>query len=355
MTTHECEVEYVQLLDDQGNLKENPGLSDDDIKTIYWNMNLGRVLDQKMLNLQKQGRLGTFASVEGQEGCQAALAFAIKDNPNVWLTPSFRENVVMLARGVPMELILQYWGGYESGSKMDPSLKVLPVSIPVGSQALHATGIAMAMNIKGEKGAAISFFGDGATSEGEVHEAMNFAGVFNAPVIFFCQNNQYAISTPRKHQTASKTLAQKAFAYGFKGVQVDGNDIFAVYKVVKEAVDKAMNGGGPTFIEAITYRLGHHTTADDWKKYRDEKEVEEWKKRDPVGRLRQYMMKKGIWNDEQEQKMLSDAQTQVEDKVKGYETMKKPKVEEIFDYLYEKIPPILQEQKDYFVKFWGEQ
>ena len=241
------------------------------------------------------------------------------------------------------------------GSKMGKDTRILPVSIPVGSQSLHMVGIAMAMNIKNEKGLAISFMGDGATSEGEHHEAMNMAGIFKSPVIFFCQNNQYAISVPRHKQTASKTIAEKAFTYGFDGVQVDGNDIFAVYRVAKEAVDKAMNGGGPTFIEALTYRLDHHTTADDWKKYRTESEVKDWEKKDPIPRLRKYMASKGIWTDEHEKGMLADAERRVDEAAAQYEQYPKPKPGEIFDYQYDKLSPELQGQKDFFVKFWSEQ
>jgi pyruvate dehydrogenase E1 component alpha subunit/lipoate synthase len=349
----EFPAKNVTVLDESGNCSDTLGLSDDDLRTIYWHMNLSRVLNAKMLNLQKQGRLGTFASTHGQEGCQVALAYAIRKYNNVWLAPTFRENVMMVAKGVPMDQILRYWGGYESGSMLK-DFKILPVSIPIGSQSLHAVGIAMAMNIKNEKGAAIAFLGDGATSEGEFHEAMNFAGVFKAPVIFFCQNNQYAISTPREKQTATKTIAEKAAAYGFEGVQVDGNDVFACYKAVMQAVDKAYNGGGATFIEALTYRMHNHTTADDWKKYRKEEEVKAWEAKDPVLRLKKYMVSKHIWNDTMESDMMADANTKVDEAVKSYENTSKPKVSEIFDYLYDTLPPLIQEEKDAAVKYWGE-
>ncbi|MEK6967529.1 MAG: pyruvate dehydrogenase (acetyl-transferring) E1 component subunit alpha [Nanoarchaeota archaeon] len=353
--TGEFSIKHTSILDENGNVdsKLMPNISDDDTRTMYWHMNLARVLNDKMLNLQKQGRLGTFASVRGQEGSQAAAIQAIKGINNIWITPTFRENAALVARGVPLVQILKYWGGYEAGSKVDASLNVLPVNIALGSQLTHAVGLGMAMNIKKEKGAAIAFFGDGATSEGEAHEAMNFAGVFKTPTIFFCQNNQYAISVPRAKQTAAKTLAQKAIAYGFEGLQVDGNDVFAVYKAVKEAVEKAMRGDGPTFIEALTYRLDNHTTADDWKKYRSEAEVQEWQKRDPIPRLRKYMISKEIWNEEQEKAMLADATKKVEEAVQAYEATPKPNPGEMFDYTYEKLPADLQEQKEQFMKFWG--
>lgn len=349
-------VKNVSVLDEKGNIDYSlmPSLNDDDVRTIYWYMNLARLLNKKMLNLQKQGKLGTFASTYGQEAGEVALAHAIKGVPNVWLAQSFRETAVMLHKDVPMDQILRYWGGYEIGSHIAKELHVLPVSIPISSQLNHAVGISYAMKLRGEPGAAIAFFGDGGTSEGEAHEAMNMAGVLQTPTIFFCQNNQYAISVPRAKQTHSETIAQKAIAYGFEGIQCDGNDIFSTYRVVKYALEKALKGGGPTFIEAMTYRLDNHTTADDWHKYRTEQEVAEHVKLDPMLRLRKYMQDKGMWNDEHENGMIADAQRRVDEAVASYETTPKPKVGEIFDYTYEKLPPILQEQKDWYVKYWGE-
>ncbi|MFC1647908.1 pyruvate dehydrogenase (acetyl-transferring) E1 component subunit alpha [Nanoarchaeota archaeon] len=351
----EFSVKYISVMDEDSNVDERlmPDLNDDDLKSMYWYMNLSRQLDNKMLNLQKQGHMGTFASIHGQEGGEVALAYAVRDVPNVWFVPTFRETAALITHGVPMDQILRYWGGFEEGSRISKDLEVLPVSIPIGSQLDHAQGISHAMKIKGEKGASIVFFGDGATSEGETHEALNFAGVFKTPVIFFCQNNQYAISVPRAKQTASLTLAQKAYAYGYEGIQVDGNDVFAVYRVIKYALDKALNGGGPTFIEAVTYRVEHHTTADDWHKYRTEEEVASWEKKDPIIRLKNYIMKKGIWDDDQEEKMLADAKKQVQDAVDAYEATPAPKIEEIFDYLYEKLPPHIQEQKEQLMRFWN--
>ena len=349
-------IDYVQILDENGNFDESiaPDLTDDDVRTIYWHMNVARILNSKMLNLQKQGRMGTFASTFGQEGCQVALAHALNSEENAWFVPSFRENPFLVAKGVPLNKIMEYWGGRESGSKDMAKLKILPPNIPVGSTSIHAVGISMAINIKKEKGIAVAFHGDGATSEGEFHEAMNFAGVFKTPTIFFCQNNGYAISIPTSKQTASKTLAQKAHAYGIKGVRVDGNDIFAVCKIVKEAYERAKEGEGATFIEAMTYRLGNHTTADDWKKYRSKEEVAEWIKKDPITRLRIHLMKKGIWSDEQEKTMLQDAENKILEAVKTYEAMEKPKVEDMFDHMYGELPPDLVKQKEEYTRFWSE-
>ena len=194
------------------------------------------------------------------------------------------------------------------GQKVPPGVNVFPIAVPVGTHPLHAVGAAYAAKLQKEKICTIAYFGDGATSEGDFHEAMNFAGVLNTPTIFFCQNNQYAISVPRKKQTASKTIAQKAIAYGFPGIQVDGNDLLAVYAATREARERAVSGSGPTFIEAVTYRFGPHTTADDPTKYREDAEVEEWKKLDPMLRLQKYLGEQGLWNEDLEARWKAEAE-----------------------------------------------
>jgi pyruvate dehydrogenase E1 component alpha subunit len=223
----------------------------------------------------------------------------------------------------------------------------MPVSVPVGTQTLHAVGLAWAGKLKGEKIVSIVYFGDGATSKGDFHEAMNFAGVFKTPTIFFCQNNQYAISVPRSLQTASKTIAQKAIAYGFDGIQVDGNDLFAVFAATKEAVEKARSGGGPTLIEGVTFRFGPHTTADDPTKYRTEKEIEPWKPLDPLVRLRLYLKEKGLWNEGVEQRLTEEAQKDIDQAVKDAEAVPVPEVEDIFKYVFAEMTPQLREQMEY--------
>ena len=337
-------------MDDEGNEDENlmPRLSDDEIRTMYWHMVLGRALDRKMLTLQRQGRIGTFASTEGQEACQAASANQLREDD--WMVIAFRENVACLVRGITPLQILQYWGGDERGSKFAQDQNTLPVSIPVGSQPLHAVGLSWAARYRGKDSVSLVYFGDGATSEGEFHEALNLGGVYQTPTVFFCQDNQYAISVPRTKQTHSKTLAQKAVAYGIPGVQVDGNDVFAVYKVTKEAIDRARKGEGPTLIEAVTYRLGNHTTSDDYKHYRTEEEVETWRKKDPVDRLRKYMEKKGLWDDNHEKGAWEHAQEIVDKAVKEYENLPAAKPEEFFDYLYEELPTLIARQKEHFLK-----
>ena len=343
-------IDWLQVMDDEGNADEEqlPNLSKDEVRTIYWYMILSRQLDRKMLTLQRQGRLGTFASTEGQEACQVGPVIQLKKSD--WMVQAFRENIGCLVRDIPMIKILQYWGGDERGSKVSEDQKTLPVSIPVGSQPLHAVGLGYAAKLRESDDVAMVFFGDGATSEGEFHEAMNLAGVYQTPTIFICQNNQYAISVPREKQTHSKSIAQKGVAYGIPAVQVDGNDAFAMYNAAKQAIERARSGGGPTLIEAVTYRLGNHTTSDDYKHYRSEEEVEAWRKKDPVDRLRKFMEQRDWWDEEHETGAWEHAKELVEEAVSEYENLEPQKPEELFDYLYEELPPLLKKQRDEFVK-----
>ncbi|MFT4249966.1 MAG: pyruvate dehydrogenase (acetyl-transferring) E1 component subunit alpha [Candidatus Woesearchaeota archaeon] len=344
-------IDYLQVMNEEGEIINEelfPKLSDDDVRTMYWHMINARALDRKMLTLQRQGRLGTFASIEGQEACQVGPAMQLKKTD--WLVQAFRENTACLVRDIPMLNILQYWGGDERGSRVADDQRTLPVSIPVGSQPLHAVGLGYAAMIQGKDEVALAYFGDGATSEGEFHEAMNLAGVYQTPTILICQNNQYAISVPREKQTHSQTIAQKAIAYGVPGIQVDGNDAFAMYAAAQAAIARARAGKGSTLIEAVTYRLGNHTTSDDYKKYRQEEEVEAWRKKDPVDRLRKYMEKNGLWDEEHEQSAQQHAQEIVEAAVKEYEQTEAYKNEDIFDYLYEELPPLIKKQREEFLK-----
>jgi pyruvate dehydrogenase E1 component alpha subunit len=291
----------LQILNENGvivNKSLEPKLSPADLKKIYEYMVLTRIADEKALALQRSGRMGTFAQVLGQEA-QVATAFAMKKED--WFFPSFRETGILIARGSPLENFYLLFMGSEEGNRTPKDVNNFPVSVPVGSQTLHAVGAAWAMKIKKEKCGTVVCFGDGGTSEGDFHEAMNFAGVFKTPTVFICQNNQYAISVPRSRQTASKTIAQKAIAYGFQGVQIDGNDPLSWYVAVKEALDTGRAGNGPTFIEAYTYRMGPHTTADDPTAYRSDAEVKAWEKKDPIKRFQKYLDAKKLWTKSYEQ------------------------------------------------------
>jgi len=320
-------------------------LNDQETLALFQKMVLIRSADQRAMMLQRQGRLGTYAPCWGQEACQVGSAYVLEKGD--WIMPAFRELGAALMMGVPLKTIYLYWMGNELGSRAPDGINVMPVAVPVGTQPLHAVGVGWAGTIKGEKIVTLTYFGDGATSKGDVHEALNLAGVFKTPTIFFCQNNQFAISVPRKIQTASLTIAQKAVAYGIDGIQVDGNDLFAVMTATQEAAVKARSGGGPTLIEGVTFRFGPHTTADDPTKYRTEEEIEPWKPLDPFVRLRLYLKEKGLWSEEVEQRFTEEAQKQIDEAVKEAEAVPPPTVEDIFRYVYEEMTPQLKEQLEY--------
>jgi len=344
------EIQRVEVLDLEGNVDESlmPAIADEQIDRLYRTMVLTRQMDDRMLKLQRQGRLGTFARVLGQEGAHVSAALALRDDD--WMVPAFRELGAFLMRGASPLGILQTASGDERGNTFPEGFHMLPVSVPVGTHMLHAVGIAWALKHDGQKRAVLTSFGEGATSEGDFSEAMNFASVFQAPVVFFCQNNQWAISVPYYKQTASCTVAQKAIAYGMPGVQVDGNDVFAVYKMVSEALERARLGGGPSLVEAWTYRMTDHTTSDDARRYRDEAEVEPWLRRDPIRRLSLYMKKQGLLDDAQEKAILADADRQVSEAVAGLDALDMPGPEEIFAHVFAEPTPPLVEQREQLLR-----
>tara|TARA_Y100000310_G_scaffold85037_1_gene81885 strand:- start:4739 stop:5803 length:1065 start_codon:yes stop_codon:yes gene_type:complete len=338
------EIEYLQVLDENGKADEKlmPKLSDKQIKELYEIMVLARTFDDKGFNMQRQGRIGTFIQFKGQEASQVGSAYALDKKD--WLVPMYRSGAALIARGYPLTMLYQYYGGDERGLKVPDNINSLPMAIPVGTQSPHVTGIAMASKIKNEGSVALGYTGDGGTSKGDFQDALNFAGVFQAPAIIICENNQFAISVHRKDQTHSETLAQKAIAYGISGIQVDGNDVFAVYKATKEAVDRARKGQGPTLVECITYRRADHSTSDDAKKYRSEKEVKEWATRDPIDRLEKYMRIKGLLDDTKRKNIVAKAKKQVEKAVQDYEKLKDPDPEDIIKHTYFELTPNLKEQ-----------
>lgn len=345
-------LQPLQILNEQGKLLgKMPQLSDDQIKSMYRFMVLSRAFDDAALKLQRQGRLGTYASVRGQEASQVGSAFVLGKED--WLVPTFRENASCITRGMPMKCLFQYWGGDERGHTYKESMTTLPLSIPIATQLLHGVGIAMALQYKNEKKCVLAHVGDGGTSEGDFHEALNFAGAFKAPIVFLCQNNQWAISVPRKKQTAATSIAQKAIAYGFTGVQVDGNDIFAVYSAVLEATKRAKAGEGPTLIECITYRIGDHTTADDAKRYRNQAEVDAWIKKDPIEKLKRFMIAKKMWDEKKEQLLLQEASVLVSAHVKAYEEEPPADPKEFFAHTFASMTPELQEQYQLFLDSTG--
>jgi pyruvate dehydrogenase E1 component alpha subunit len=336
--------ERLQVLDEAGEVRAGlePALDREALRRMYFHMAVARAADAKALKLQRQGRLGTFASSRGHEACQVGVASAMQ-GPD-WLFPYFRDLGAYITLGYPLQDYYHYWMGNEAGLRTPEGLNIYPFAIPVASQILHAVGAGMAANYRKLGIAVVTTFGDGATSEGDFHEAMNFAGVFKTPNVFVCYNNQFAISVPRSRQTASATIAQKAVAYGFRGVQVDGNDILAVYSAAKEAAESARSGGGPTLIEAYTYRMGDHTTSDDASRYRTKEAVLEWEKKDPVARFQIYLKNKGLWDEAYEKEVQDRASEIVEKAVEAAEARPPAAVEDLFAYTYAAMTPNLKEQ-----------
>lgn len=345
--------EPYELLRPDGTINgAEPDLSGEQLLMMYRWMVEARVFDERAVNLQRQGRLGTFAPLSGQEAAQVGSAFALQQTD--WLFPSYREHAACAVHGQSWLDILTYWGGSEEGSRFPEDVNIFPVAIPIGTQIIHAVGMAWAAKIQKKPDAALVYFGDGGTSEGDFHEGLNFAGVFKTATVFFCQNNFYAISLPRSSQTAAETIAQKAIGYGIEGLQVDGNDVLAVYAVTQEALKRGRAGEGPTLIEALTYRHGPHTTADDPTRYRKDEEVEAWKERDPIVRMRLYLGNKGLWNEGKEEALLEEVRAAMAKTVEAYEALPARPVEEMFNYTYAEMPWHLREQLQEFKAFIAE-
>jgi pyruvate dehydrogenase E1 component alpha subunit len=258
------------------------------------------------------------------------------------MIPSFRETAAMIWRGWPIEKLLLFFSGHLEGGQPGPDQRDLPIAIPVATQVPHAVGLAYAAQYRGDDAVVMTYFGDGATSEGDFHEAMNFAGVWHVPIVFVCQNNQWAISVPLKKQTHSRTIAEKALAYGFPGIQVDGNDVLAVHAAGREAIARARAGDGPTLIECVTYRLGVHTTADDPTKYRSAEEVAEWERKDPLTRFRAYLQKRNLLEEDVEAR----ADAEIAEAVARFEATPAPDPLTIFDHVYAELPPDLKAQRE---------
>jgi 2-oxoisovalerate dehydrogenase E1 component alpha subunit len=303
---------------------------------LYRAMVLVRAFDLKAVALQRTGRLGTYAASLGQEAVSVGVASAMR--PEDVLFPSYRDNAALIWRGVKLEEILLFWGGDERGNHFSGPVQDFPFCIPVGSQAPHAAGVAYAFKLRKEPRVAVCLFGDGATSKGDVFEAMNFAGVQKLPVVFVVTNNQWAISVPLRLQTASETLAQKAIAAGFIGEQVDGNDIVAMHAAAEEAIEAARNGRGPRFIEAVTYRLGDHTTADDAARYRPTEEVQARWKEEPIARLRSFLAGRSAWSKTDEEQLSAECQQHIDAAVERYLAVKPRAPKTMFDHLYAELP-----------------
>lgn len=343
--------EVRRVLNPDGTLVgADPGFSDDVLKSAYRWMVYLRVYDQRCLNLSRQGRMGTYAPFGGQEACQVGSAFWLEKGKD-WLFPTYRDHGAMQVLGVPSRNIMRYYMGDEWGSHAPEGVNAFPISIPIATQLLHTMGAAWAAKMMGQDTIAVGFAGDGGTSPGDFHEALNFAAIYNTGSIFFIQNNRYAISTPNAKQFKTKTIAQRVLAYDIPGVRVDGQDLLAVLQVMKEATDRARSGGGPTLVEALTFRYGPHTTPDDPKKYRKQEEVDEWQAKDPIDRIRKYLINKGIWTEQEDEALFEWAKEQVNAAIAEAEATPRPNVDDIFDYVYAEITPELQRQKDYLKSY----
>lgn len=311
------------------------------VRNLYYNMVRIRTFDRKAINLQRQGRLGTYAPFEGQEASQVGSALALGSDD--WIFPTYRDHGATLTYGADMVRTYLYWNGRVEGCVPPEGKKIFPPAVPIATQIPHAVGAAWAEKRKGSKNGAITYFGDGATSEGDFHEGLNFASVFKVPVVFFNQNNGYAISVPIERQMNSATIAQKSLAYGMPGVRIDGNDCFAVYFETKKALDYARNGNGPTLIEAVTWRTGAHTTADDPSKYRSEDQGKYFV--DPIERLEKFMSNYGFWNKEWATGIIEKTDMEVETAVEDMELFPAANVEDLFNNVYAKMPAQLADQK----------
>lgn len=354
-TTAGFSVQYLQFMDHHGELTQAlPDYVDNDmLLKLYRAISLTRLFDTKAINLQRTGQMGTYPSCHGQEAIGAGIGFMMKKEDVFY--PYYRDHATFLLRGTPMSDILTYWGGDERGSAFEsqPDNQDFPICVPIADQCLHATGGAFAFQYRQEKRVAVTTIGEGGTSQGDFYEAINLAGAWKLPVVFVVNNNQWAISTHIQEQTACKTIAQKAIAAGFEGIQVDGNDIVAVAQAMKYALDKAREGNGPTLIEAMTYRICDHTTADDAKRYIPPAEFQAAFEFEPLRRLRRYLDNNAGWNEEKEQAMQKELSAELEKIVNAFLQRPKAEITDMFDYLYETLPQQFQFQRDELVSEYG--
>jgi 2-oxoisovalerate dehydrogenase E1 component alpha subunit len=339
-------INYTQFVDPSGRaVAALPALAKDPAALIalYRGMMLTRRFDAKAIALQRTGRLGTYASSLGQEAVTTGLASAMR--PEDVLLPSYRETGAQIWRGVSLLELLLYWGGDERGSDFAGPRGDFPVAVPIASQCLHATGAAYAFKLRREPRVAVCVCGDGATSNGAFYEAINTAGAWRVPAVFVINNNQWAISMPRSAQTATATLAQKAIAAGIPGEQVDGNDVIAVRHLVERALERARSGEGPSMVEALTYRMSDHTTADDAGRYRDGEVVSKEWANDPIARLRTFLSEAGVWTKADEERLIDDLNREIDDAVERYLATPGPRPEAMFEHLYAELPPALVGQR----------
>lgn len=337
-------MEPINYLTIDGELSRELPLPTSDLVRLYRALVVARAYDLKCSALQRQGRLATYAPYLGQEACQIGSVAALRSDD--WLVATYRDAAAMWMHGYTMKNLLLGRMGDERGGHSPEGVNVMPPSITVGGHMIHAVGLGWAERLQGRDRVALTMFGDGATSEGDFHEAMNFAAVFSTPTVFFCQNNGYAISMSRDQQTASETIAQKADAYGMPGVLIDGNDLIAVFAATTTAVDRARRGDGPTLIEALTYRIGPHTTTDDPARYRTNDESERWAAKDPLTRVRMYLERASLWNDEEQLSVETEAGEMIEAEVAAAEGVSELDADSVFDGILATSTQQLDEQRE---------
>jgi 2-oxoisovalerate dehydrogenase E1 component alpha subunit len=345
----QIDVPYTRFLDPAGvPIGPLPAWTADThlLVQLYQHMQLSRLFDLKVVALQRTGRIGTYAPCLGQEAIGVAVGSLMR--PEDVLVPYYRDTAVQLLRGVRMDEILQYWGGDERGNYYaNPAVaEDFPLCVPIATQALHACGVASAFKIRGQQRVAVTTCGDGATSKGDFLEALNLAGTWQLPVVFVVNNNQWAISVPRRLQCGAPTLAQKAIGAGFAGEQVDGNDVLAVYERMQHALEHCRHGKGPVLLECLSYRLGDHTTADDASRYRPNEEVKQAWQEEPIKRLQAYLAGQGLWDEAREQALISASQLQVQEAVARYEALDTQPAMAALEFVYAQWPQALADQRE---------
>jgi len=330
-------METLRYLSDEGKPLKKLPFGDEELLTGYRFLRRARFFDDRAEILQRQGKLGVYPPYRGQEAAQVGVALALRDED--WLVPSYRESAAAITYGLPLHMLILYWRAHPAGWRFPDGLNMLPFYVPIATQLPQAVGLAHALRLRGEEGVVATFVGDGGTSEGDFHEALNFASVFNAPVVFVVQNNGWAISVPTTKQMRTKRIASRAAGYEMPGVTVDGNDLVAMWQTAKEAVARARAGEGPTLIEAMTYRVAPHTTSDDPSRYRTEDEASEWIGRDPVKRMRTALGHLKLWDDEKEAALLEELKAELEEAVKRADDAPTPQPEEIIAHVFETMTP----------------
>ncbi|KTC86709.1 pyruvate dehydrogenase (acetyl-transferring) E1 component subunit alpha [Legionella brunensis] len=345
-TVAHFEIPFIQFINERGEPSSTlPSFATNKnvLKELYSVMVRTRAFDKKAIALQRTGKMGTYAPINGQEAISTAIGHAMHKK-DVFV-PYYRDYAAQFQRGVKMSEILAYWGGDERGSQFACNSEDLPICVPIASQCLHAAGVAFAFQYRNQPRVAVVCLGEGGTSEGDFYEAMNVAGTWKLPVVFVVNNNQWAISVPLSKQTASQTVAQKAIAAGFDGIQIDGNDILACRQVIGDAIEKARRGEGPTLIEALTYRLCDHTTADDATRYQPCEEVEQAKLKEPISRFKHYLEQQQMWDANQEEALLQESREVIEQAVNEYMSQPPQPISSIFDYHFAELPDYLIEQR----------